>query len=319
MLEELANSLGVDLAKIKSFFDNKNVKYFWTEADKETLQREVDKTAYERGKLAGEEMPYKNHKRSYLDKTGIIAEAFKSEDVKTWDTLLEKINTMYSSELEKAIEDVKKDYGENADQRIGELKNKLNSALELSAKEKENLINTLKTKEADYQKQLKEKDSLIFSERKGNILNKAFDSLDFVVPVEIKQQGNDAVIGYKKTLKNNSIDIFNSRYELDFDEKGQPKFINKQTGETIVNELQQPKDINVLIKEFAESNYLPVKANREGGRGDGDYISGNWKGFTKLSQVTNYCKEKSINPGSSEAGKILTEIIKENPNFDMSN
>lgn len=98
------------------------------------------------------------------------------------------------------------------------------------------------------------------------------------------------------------------------------KLLPSLNGQTIVDDMSNPKPIADVIKTFATENNMGPKVAAEkederGGRGGSNRTP---QKFTKLSEFTEHYKASGKNAQGGEFMDALDAIRKDNPDFDMN-
>jgi hypothetical protein len=276
----LADATGMDLQELKDAIQadeekeitSKYTKYF-TDADYEVLYNNVlDKgrsEGHENSKQAGEEMAVKEIKRKY----GLEFEGKSAEKLYTFmKQLEEKASSEETSkirgEYEKDLEALRKQVDEERD----------------------------KTKKIETQRKLDLINSTIDNE---------FQGFQIEVPSHIKDADKVKDYARKEIEKNKT--YFKSIHQFDLNDSNNIVVKNKN-GDILKDDKQSPLPVDILVKKFAEDNFMNIK-QQKGGRGEGDYHSGSNELINIQSddQFNAHLKKKGIHPNSGEADALYIE------------
>lgn len=315
-LNVFAEKLGVEPSKLSEVVATEQIEILNNE-EKETLLRNHGKTNYDQGKNAGVNMLFSNLKKSYTEGDNLAAKAF--ENASGIEDVLVNINKIHEEVLTGKIGEVKKSYEGNTDERIGALQEKYTS-FEQSATREKTALQKLNEELQNQMKQVEQQSQQKFKQLKSDfLLQNEFSSLNFNVPKEIAAKGNDAIAEYNKIQRNNATLLFKSNFDIDYDESENPVFVNRATGEKMVDNLQNTLPLPELMKTFVQSNYLNVVPNRNGGRGGDDKYGGNnsMKGINSMDKFLAYANDKGVKVNSIEGQKLFKEVQEANPNVDF--
>ena len=322
-VNDLAQTLKVDAEKIETAITGKQrlselespVKYFWTDAERETLSKNAGSESYKQGKLAGTEMLFKDFKKSYAESDNELMKNAFAESNNIEEAIV-KISSLQSDYVKSEREKALKEAGIEVDKSVEEWRTKYTHSSESHANEKKALQELLTKTKAESENQIKELQSMYQRKEIENHLSTEFQVLNFKdVPAEVAAMGNDKIAEYQKEKRNQAMTLFNATYETSKNENGVVEYKNRITGDKLVNDLQEPLSTVEVIKKFAAEKYLNVQSVREAGRGGSDSNTGGHLKLNNTDEFVKYVTAKGINPMSIEASKILSDIKSKNPNF----
>jgi uncharacterized protein YsxB (DUF464 family) len=269
----------------------------YLQPDVDVLVENVQKEKYENGKIAGVEMTLKDLKKKYGEEVDL-------EGTKDFDTLLTKLIGYNTEKLQIEIADLKDKEGQEVNTQVENLEMKL----EKEKQKIEALQSQIKEKELTFENSKLEMKKAFNQEKANNSLLQNFSGLQFTIPKHIEALGDDEVEKYNKTQKLNAINLFKSRYSVDYDDEGNEIVIDKMNNEALKDDLQNYQKLSALIMPFAKNNYLNIHTEETPkGRKPGSGRKTSFIGMSKEALYA-YAKENGIRENSNEFDVLYKEF-----------
>ena len=300
VIKTLAGTLQVDEGKLTEVLTNPEASpealgipegQFFTNEQKAQFEQNVQKSGYEKGKVAGTEMLFKDIKSKYAD--------IEADDV---PTLISKLQEVNEAKKLQEIEALKKELGTGTDERLEALKSQLG--------ERDNSFKALQERyEGEKQKHQNELNSMkrdFMMQGANSEIMRAVGTLQFNVPAEIEKAGDEAIQNFISKKRQNAYNLFKAQYSVDFTEDGKPMF--KQGDKIVKDNYENILPVEKFINDFAKENYLEVKRDASPGRG-----SGNSRSLTGLKACKTrddfyaYMEKQGISLNTDEGTKMYIE------------
>lgn len=315
-IKDFAEKLGIDAEKVQSVVSDSGITILNSE-EKATFEKNIGLQKFQEGKKAGVNMTFKNLKKSYDGQDNLIAKAF--EEAHGFEDVVVNVNRLHDTSVEAKINELKGNYEGNVDERIGALQEKYTSLEQTYQNEKKALQNQYEAEKKQREEENANWGIKLTQFKTDNLLQNEFSALNFEVPADVKAKGNDEVAKFHKIRRDNTVGLFKSRYDAQFSEDGKPFFLDKVTGEKVVDELQNPMQLTDLMKTFISDNYINVVSNREGGRGgEDDYKrNGGLKGIDSMDKFRAYASQKGISTMTTEGVELFKEVKAANPEAEF--
>lgn len=284
VLGQVASLLKLDTVKLTEALTSDKiegievpVRHFFTDEEKATLETNIAKSKYDEGKIAGVEMLFKNVKKE-------IAPDIDAKDFKEL--------------FQKQTERLKSEFGKTETEKILEKDKSIEALRELVKKKDEDFANL-------HQR--------ILSEKANGIVNGKISEYSFNIPASIEKAGAEEVDKYISSKRELMQFAFNAKIEVKFDENGKEYFVDKSTGKTIVDNLQNNAKITDVMNAFVKQNYFDISEEKRNGRGGGNsqYGSDSLRGLT-LDQLNEKAAKEGITRGTNAYDSLYREWQKVN-------
>lgn len=306
LIGKLANLLQVDASVLQKAMTDINIdtglpEKIFSQNEVDILVDNVQKEKYETGKTAGIEMTLKDLKKQYSEDYGL-----ELDGVKNYKELISKLNDFKTEKLRAEIETIKKKSGVESNSQIEALESKIKKGI-TENEDLRKVIKDINLKFEDEKVQLKNNFN---AERGNNRLNRQFAGLSFRVPKTIENLGDEEIVKYLKTQNNNAIDLFKTKYTVDYNDEGKEVIINKLTNEVLKDELQNVEKLENLIIPFAKNQYLNIADEKTAGRdskNNGMKVS--FVGMTR-NDFFQYIDKKGIKKFTKEFDAAYDEFSK---------
>lgn len=307
VLNAIASSVKMQSEDLKSALTNPDAKFEMPELkvfksdELETLESNIQKQGYEKGKTAGEEMFLKDMKQTLSDELNI-----DTKGIKDWKELLSKVTDVKSSELKTKISDLENERTEGSKL----LQEKYELQVKSLSDEKsalQNMINEIKT---DFNNQLLQKTNEVKNFKSKHELNRLLDNFNWNVPADVKKHGDEAISNYLAVEKQKSELLFQSLHKLDYNEEGK-LIVYDSKGEIIKDELQNPEKLVNVLNKFAKQYNFNLKSDtNQRAKGSKQYQK-DFAGMS-LNDFESQMQNLGIHKGSNEFIKRLADYKKAN-------
>jgi len=293
-VEHIATVLKVDIEALKTALTTPDAKVdeiiptsikVFLENDYNTLIDNVQKEGkMVNGVLIGGYENGKKAEREMTVKNLKRTHNIENNEIKTIDDVLSVL-----------VEKAKGDSGKSEPEAVKELK-----------KEKEQLQILAQSKDKEIADLISKNETTIKQAAVKGAIERVVSSLNIDAP--------DSVINGQRELV---IDKAMQKYRIE-NEDGRSVVYDNSTGVKMVDSLQNPLPIEVVITNFAKG-YVSLKGS-EGGRGAASSKNNNQSGsevgnIKNKVDLENYLRNKGVSPTSQEATSIMLEVYKLNPDF----
>lgn len=284
-----------------------SVKHFFTEEDHSTLVDNLGKRKYGEGNLAGQEMLFKEVKKSFAENEDVFfAPAF--EGAKSFTDVFGKLQDIHSNSLEARIVETKKSYEGNIDERLSAANEKMEQLQSKYNTDVEALRGTVDNTKSQIELLEKSHGEALLNERTNNVLAKEISNIMFDVPKDAELKGEKVVKDFISTNRDTLELLVRKNYDVYFDENKRPVFRDKATEKDLLNEKQEPLSAAQIVHMVAESSYMPISKQTAHGRNDFDSnLSGKYSQVNDDNDFAKYAESKGIAYGSNDYFKLRNE------------
>ena len=266
------------------------VKFVYTESEQVNLVANAkgkgEEEGYGKGKLAGEEKPFKDYKREHSP----------NSTAKNFPELISELEETNKQVHKQLLEEQKKDLTGNVDERIeNERKLKEEALQKVTALQK-----SMTAQKEIYENEKRTWEQNVLKQKNDSAVLNAISAMDFDVPKEIEMKGENAVLKFVETQRNNAFILFNATHQTEYKEDGTPIYL--RNGERLEDDTLSPRKISDIIIPFAKDNNFNLRKDETFGRGGDDskqVFTGIKKGMT-VEQFENLAKEKNLRKGTRE-------------------
>ena len=306
-VDKLAGLLKIDAKNLAEALTKADVlielpEKIFTQSDIDILSENIQQEKYEIGKAAGKEMTLKELKKQYSAELGI-----ELDGIKDYPSLYEKIVSFKTEKLNLELVALKENSGKETSSQLEAMVLKIDKFKQ----EKEVLQSQIKDNELIHQNAKLDLQKRFNGEKGNNSLLQQFSGLQFSIPKQIKNLGEEEIEKYIRTQKNNAINLFKTSYKIDYDDEGKEMVINNVTNETLKDDLQNPQKLADLIMPFAKQNYLNIQTDEKKVGRDGKII-GRKLSYAGMNEDEFFktMKDKNIQQNTNDFDTAYSEFRK---------